>query len=157
MAIYTVLVPRHLVDVVDRADRTAFVRDGFSGWAFLLGPFFLLRHRAWIAAAAWLVLVLAGAWFARLMHLPPAADLVLLAVLAVFLGLEGNDLRRGALERRGFDLAGIAAGRSRQDAEQAFFRAEPAPMPVTLPPNPPRRGRQPSGAGVIGSFPDVEG
>ena len=122
MPIYTVHVPGDVEDDVARADRTAFVRDGFNVWAFLFGPLFLLRHRAWLAAAAWIVLVLAMAFVAHAIGLPGWARFLLLALLAIFVGLEGNDLRRRALRRRGFDLAEIVSGDDRRDSELAFFR-----------------------------------
>ena len=39
------------------ATRFAFVRDGFHFWAFLLTPFWLLRHRLWLEFIAYLLLV----------------------------------------------------------------------------------------------------
>ena len=35
-------MPHHLGDPLARADRTAFVKDGFNFWAFVFGPLFLL-------------------------------------------------------------------------------------------------------------------
>ena len=33
-------------------ERYVFVRDGFSFWAFLFGPLWMLRHRMWLVLAA---------------------------------------------------------------------------------------------------------
>ena len=74
MAIFTVHVPPGFDTTEERADRTAFVRDGFNGWAFLFGPLFLLRHRAWLAALLWLAAVLAWAWLSRSLQLPDTVD-----------------------------------------------------------------------------------
>ena len=51
MAVYTVHEPplkRYETDA--DPERFVFVRDGFSFWAFLLGPLWMLRHRMWLAA-----------------------------------------------------------------------------------------------------------
>lgn len=162
MAIYTVHVPRVAADPVDLADRTAFVRDGFSGWAFLFGPLFLARHRAWLAAAAWLVLVLGGAAIAAALDWPVGARVLLALVIQLFLGLEGNSLRRDALRRRGYDLADVVAGTGREHGELLFFRGRDdraAPSPAAPVPAPRLRGPfQPPGSGpVIGSFPAHDG
>src|SRR5262249_62058490 len=38
-------------------DRFVFVRDGFSWWAFLLTPLWMLWHRLWLALIVYLVFV----------------------------------------------------------------------------------------------------
>src|ERR1700731_1553568 len=49
MATYTVHEPpRPSGNTIADADRFAFVRDGFYGWAFLLGPLWMIRHRLWL-------------------------------------------------------------------------------------------------------------
>ena len=54
MAIYRAHAPIGL-DPLASADRTRFVRDGFSFWALVLGPLWLLGHRLWLALGVWLV------------------------------------------------------------------------------------------------------
>ncbi|MEO6380486.1 MAG: DUF2628 domain-containing protein, partial [Nitrobacter sp.] len=57
MPVYTVHAPS--VDETDArgtTDRFVFVRDGFSFWAFVLGPVWLLYRRLWLAFAGYLVL-----------------------------------------------------------------------------------------------------
>ena len=54
MAIYTV----HVRPGVDRAAEggdVALTREGFSGLAFLTGPFWFAFNRCWFALAAWVV------------------------------------------------------------------------------------------------------
>jgi hypothetical protein len=43
--------------------------------------------------------------------------------LVVLFAFEANDLRRAALERRGYKRTGTAIGQNRDDAELAFFRS----------------------------------
>ena len=90
------------------------VREGFAWGALILGPFWLLAQRAWIAG----VLALA-AWFV-VSALPGAAlRLPCALALAWALGLWGNDLLRGALARRGYLLAHVVAA---ADADAALAR-----------------------------------
>ena len=158
MPIYTVHVPGGVADAAVGADRTAFVREGFNAWAFWFGPLFLLRHRAWLAAGLWAVVVFGGAWLAARAHIPASAQAILLILVELFVGLEGNMLRGLALERRGFAVAGVVAGAGREDSERAFFRRQGlgqpviAPTPVsTSPSRPMRTSAEPDR--VIGLFP----
>jgi hypothetical protein len=87
------------------------VREGFCGGALVLGPFWLAAHRAWIAAAVSLaayVLIVA-------LSSGPVAGILALG-LAVILGFIGHDLRRWALENRGFLLVHVVAARNEDDA-----------------------------------------
>lgn len=121
MATYTVHVPNDGQDGFSRAERSAFVRDGFSWAACLFGPLFLLRHRAWLAAAAWVIGTAALAGLASVLRLPLACEVGLALLVMLFTGLEAATLRRGALAARGFDLVDVAEG-SREEAERAYFR-----------------------------------
>nr|WP_314072899.1 DUF2628 domain-containing protein [uncultured Roseococcus sp.] len=90
------------------------VPERFSFWAFLFGPFWLFRHRCWLAGLGALVaMVLAG--------LSPAPlDAALPLALALLLGLHGHDLRRWTLERRGMPASHVVLGR---DEDTALLRA----------------------------------
>jgi hypothetical protein len=154
VALYTVHVPSDAAGEAERADRTVFVRDGFNVWGFLFGWPFLLWHRLWAPFAAWLVLACAAAllWWALGL---PTAPLALLAVVAhLFIGVEGNDLRRWALERRGYHPLDVVSAARREEAEYAFFLRQPdEPLATPLRPMPHfvQRELTPS---VIGMFPD---
>ncbi len=88
--------------------------EGFRWGAFLFGPFWLLRHRAFIPAA------LAAAALIAILALTAGGQLaILLVALALLLGLNGNDLRRWSLERRGFLLSDVVAA---PGAEEALAR-----------------------------------
>jgi hypothetical protein len=96
------------------------VPEGFAWGALLLGPFWLARHRAWIAAAISL------AAFALIAILAPGpTDTILAAGLALILGLTGHDLRRWALEHRGYLLVHVFAARDRDDAFMRLFVHRP--------------------------------
>jgi hypothetical protein len=87
------------------------VREGFSWGALIFGPFWLAVHRTWVAAAVSL------ASYVLIVTLSPEpADRILTLGLAVILGLTGNDLRRWALEHRGYLLVHVLAAGSMDDA-----------------------------------------
>lgn len=158
MAIYTVHIPEGEVDAVRAAERARFLREGFSWPAFLFGPLWLLLHRLWWALAGWIGAAIVLGLIAYGLGLPPRAASGLWFLLALWLGLEGIQLRRKALERVGFRLADIVAGGSRDEIEARFFTGASltgAPGPASLVPAFARPA--PAGRDVIGLFPDSRG
>ena len=155
MTIYTVHVPDEAPDLVTQADRTTFLREGFSFWAFLLGPIYLLWNRLWIAAAVWFVAIAALIAVAVLLH-PPAISVVLLAALMhLFLGVEAHDFRRWGLARRGFQMTDLISASEIEEAETVFFNRQPMkPAPQRTPH---RFAPIPTTPDVIGMFPDGSG
>ena len=163
MTVYSVYEPPvPETDMIARADRLAFVREGFSWVALLVPLVWLLYHRMWIEFVV-LILVYVGLQLAFGGDAQGQA-LTAWAVLAisVLFAFEANDLRTASLERRGYRLAGVVSGRDRVEAERAFFvkwlPEQERIAPVTLPP--PRRDTgartpRPRGEGeeVIGLFP----
>jgi hypothetical protein len=87
------------------------VREGFCWGALFLGPFWLAAHRAWIAAALSLAAYVLIAALAS-----ESAAAILATGLALILGFTGHDLRRWALENRGYLLCHVLAARSLDDA-----------------------------------------
>ncbi len=89
----------------------ALVPEGFSWGAAILGPVWLLLHRAWIPAILVLCADIAvGEIGVEVPRVP------LLLGLAWLAGLVGQDLRRWSLERRGFALVQVVAARDRDGA-----------------------------------------
>ncbi len=165
MTVYSVYEPPlPAPDLTERADRLAFVKEGFSWPAFLVPLLWLIYYRMWIEFVV-LVLVYIGLQLA----FDPDSQGHALTVwasfaIAVLFAFEANDLRAASLERRGYQLAGVASGRDRIDAERSFFHVW-LPQPVrparepAAPPEPRRESEArtllPRGEGeeVIGLFP----
>ena len=60
MAIYTVhQPPLKKYESAPDPDRFAFVRDGFSFWALIFGPLWMLRHRMWLVLLGYIAVVIA--------------------------------------------------------------------------------------------------
>jgi hypothetical protein len=87
------------------------VREGFSWGGLVLGPLWLAAHRAWIAAAISLAACVLVVVFAA-----EPAGWILLVGVALILGLTGNDLRRWALENRGYLLVHVLSANNPDDA-----------------------------------------
>jgi len=156
--------PAETKDLVERADRLAFVKEGFSWPAFFVPLLWPLYHRMWIE---FVVLLLIYIGIQLVVGAEPQAQALSAWIglaISVLFAFEANDLREASLARRGYKFAGTAAGRGRTEAERFFFNlwlpqqlshartteAMPAPPRETeiRPPLPRGEGEE-----VIGLFP----
>ena len=96
------------------------VREGFSWGAFFLGPLWLLAHHAWVPAALVLAVnVIAGTLA------PAAVQPFLFLGISLLIGLSGNDLRRFALEQKGYVLMHVVASRDTDGALARLLDSRP--------------------------------
>src|SRR5437870_2557713 len=124
MSIYAVYEPPlRAHESAPNPERFVFVRDGFSLWAFLLAPFWMLRHRLWLAFLAYVVVALALLVGLRLIAASPTLTIVVSTLLALLVGFEAATLRRFTLSRRGWRNVGIVVGDDLESAERRFFDA----------------------------------
>jgi hypothetical protein len=125
MIIFTVHEPQRPAEGIEaRAEGVVFVKEGFTIWGFIFGPFWLLFNRLWFEFIA--ALVLSGATAALLTELGLKQQLaagVVDLLLALIIGFEGNDLLRWNLQRKGYAFLASVAGRSRLECERRFFDA----------------------------------
>lgn len=122
MKIYTVHVRRHGLD----PDRDLeLVPEGFSGWAFIFSALWLLYHRLWLAAVIVIAVYVAIGGVVFWFGANEPAVLIADIVVAIVLGMVGNDIRRAKLEHAGFVEEGIATGRNRDEAEQRYLDDNP--------------------------------
>ena len=149
MAIFTVHVPPGTTDPIRRADRTIFVREGFSVPAFLFGPVFLLYRRLWLATFGWLVVAALLGSLGYVLRLSASSTFLLWLLLGLMTGLEASALRQAELRRRGYIFAALLASPRREAAERAYFGGEglrpPLPRPMS--------GTKTVDTDVIGLFP----
>jgi hypothetical protein len=164
MSVYTVHEPPLRAGAAaPDVERFAFVRDGFSWWAFLFAPLWMLRHRMWLVLIGYVVIVGLIEIPVRLSGAPAFAASLIGILLGLLVGFEAGTLRRFTLNRRGWKNLGVVSGDDLEDAERRFFDAwlqqknSPSgalhrPTPPPPPGAPIRRG--PTGSGVIGLFPE---
>jgi hypothetical protein len=168
MSVYTVYQPPlSAADNLPVTDRFVFVRDGFSWWAFLLTPLWMLRHRLWRVLT---VYVLVLALIDAALHVLGASTfsiVVVGALISLFVGLEAGTLRRFTLSGRGWRNVGVVSGHDAEEAERRFFdawvrrpaaqRAAPPAPPAPSPAPGPTDSFSAERSGVIGLFPEPGG
>src|SRR6478609_7159046 len=99
MPVYTVHEPppREDDDTLAHTARFRFVRDGFHVWAFVLAPFWMLRHRLWLELIVYLLIV-GGAIFAlQRLGIEESAGGWIALFLALLVGMEASSLLRWKL------------------------------------------------------------
>jgi hypothetical protein len=164
MSIYTVHEPPAKADQSQPdPERFVFVRDGFSFWAFLLAPLWMLRHRMWLVLVGYVVVMVALHVGLRLIGASATVTVVAGALVSLLVGFEAATLRRFTLSRRRWKNVGIVVGDDPESAERRFFdawmsgsRAGPAAAggsrsPSAPAPSMPTARRSPTD--VIGLFP----
>ena len=122
MATYTVHEPPHPSgNTIADADRLAFVRDGFYGWAFLLGPIWMIRRRLWLVLLLYLIIsvgLMVALWA---IGASGVAQVLVDLLLMILVGTEAATLRRWTLARRGWRNVGVVVGEDGESAERRFF------------------------------------
>jgi hypothetical protein len=124
MSIYTVYEPPLKAhESAPDPERFVFVRDGFSFWAFLLAPWWMLRHRLWLALVCYVILAVALSVALRLIGASATVAVIAGALFSLLVGFEAATLRRFGLARRGWRNVGIVVGDDVESAERRFFDA----------------------------------
>jgi Protein of unknown function (DUF2628) len=124
MSVYTVhQPPGRDVDPLPEAERIIFVRDGFSFWAFLFAPLWMLWHGMWLVLAGYVVVVAALETLLVAVGASSSVTALVGFMLSLLIGLEASTLRRFSLRLRGWANAGIVSGDDVEDAERRYFDA----------------------------------
>jgi hypothetical protein len=166
MSIFTVHMPRQrTTQSAPDPERFVFVRDGFSFWAFLLGPLWMLWHGLWLAFLGYAVLAAALATGLQAIGASTQVAAVTAVLFALLIGLEASTVRRLGLPRRRWEHVGVVVGDRLESAERRFFHAwkerdsSTAPFSVAASPPPPAQasaGAAPA-SDIIGLFPQPGG
>ena len=120
MRIWTVHLPRGAAAAARVSRTPVLVREGFAWGAFLFALPWLLLHRLWLEALAYVGAVLLLAAF-----LPQPAALPVALALHFLLGAHAQDLRRAALARRGRPAAHVVAAADEDAALARLLDARP--------------------------------
>ena len=122
MPVYTVHAPvAGLREGHIATDKFVFVRDGFSFWAFLLGPAWLLWHRLWLAFLGYIVVTTASAVALSLLHASGGSRLVVMVLTALLMGFEAASLQRWTFSGRKWRQLDIVVADNEEAAERRFF------------------------------------
>jgi hypothetical protein len=153
MAVYTVHEPPpKRYEQASDPERFMFVRDGFSFWAFLFGPLWMLRHRMWLVLVGYVGVSAALEIVFRLLGTLGVAKFAIGFLLSLLIGFEAATLQRFTLGRRRFANVGVIVADDMESAERRFFDVwvkSGGAAPRVVPPS-----QQAAAAGdVIGLFP----
>lgn len=103
------------------SERIVLVREGYAFWAFVFHLAWLLYHRCWRMALLYAVMLVAIVRVGELAGLNTLSLFVLQLGLQCWLGGIGNDCRRAALRRSGFDEIAVVCAESELLAERRYF------------------------------------
>ncbi len=164
MPTYTVHEPPPRKGESADPERFLFVRDGFHFWAFVLAPLWLLLRRLWLAFVLYVVVMVIVEGGLAFFGVASTAKVLAGLLIALLVGLEAGSLRRWKLERRGWKTLGFVVGDDLEDAERRFYAEWATRKPAVEAPPPaephytlPLRRGTPTGADVIGLFPEPGG
>ena len=158
MSVYTVhQPPLRTADALSEPERFIFIRDGFYWWAFLLTPFWMLRHRLWLVFVIYLVITAALDLALQRFGASAFAITLIGILISLLVGFEAGTLWRLTLRRRRWANLGIVSGDDLEDAERRFFeswlrsKATRGGTPRSSAPAPTNTSGPPD---VIGLFPE---
>jgi Protein of unknown function (DUF2628) len=157
MAIYTVHIPPDAVTPEQVAEKAVFVKDGFALPGFIFTGLWLLLQKLWLQALAYFILfglVVAGFFY---LGLPRIAFGGVTALLALLIGLEGQEWIRGRYAHKGWIHAGTVSGPSLDECERRFFQDWLAGRGAAVARPPAASAGIPPAAGVLGIFPAARG
>ena len=120
MASYRVFeFPHALPQVRAAGDDVRFVRDCFLFSALIFPSIWLLWHRFWISFAAFILLMTSFIFIADIIS--PALVVFLNALVGLYLGFEGTNLKAIKLKNTGWNEVGVIIANDEEEAEIRFF------------------------------------
>jgi Protein of unknown function (DUF2628) len=174
MPVYTVHAPTASGADLRSTDKFVFVRDGFHFWAALFGPFWLIRHRLWLALIGWIIAIVALELALARLGAGAAAIFFADVIVAILMGFEAASLQRWTLSRHRWRQLDVVVADNEEAAERRFFdrwaakqrgivndqqsvdRGAPPPT-RDVPPQPFSQPPPLPGGGIIGLFPEPGG
>jgi hypothetical protein len=156
LVVFTVFEPPSPAgDRIARAERLAFVREGFHWWAAITPPVWLLVKGLWLE----LIVLVAGAgalgWALETAGVPNNVISMIFLALQIVIGFEASTIEASALAWRGWRELGIVTGRDELECERRFFKdwlaQEPEHIPGSEGGAPPRGLRSWTEVGLAGA------
>ncbi|MFN4276001.1 MAG: DUF2628 domain-containing protein [Ferrovibrio sp.] len=107
------------------------VASGFSWWAAIMPPLWLLRHRLWLGLIGYLLLSMLWGVALELGDIAEPAATVLALGLSFLIGAMAADYRRWTLTRRGWRFVDVQRAEDAAEAEERYIRGRAAPVTPT--------------------------
>lgn len=146
MTFYSVYLPPH--GAKKQGDEfLRLVPDKKSPWALLIPVLWLLYHRLWMALLVYLVIT---AFIIMVFSINPhPAILYLSALPGLYLLLEGQELVRAKLERKGWNFAGVVEAVNHDEAELRYYARRETPRVSSASARPVPRKVSPTNHGLF--------
>ena len=106
----------------DNIDKSIFIKEGFSIYAFLFQFFWALYNRLWQLSILFIVISMSLNLFLSLEFISVETLYVIDFVMFLFIGIEANDILRYYLERRGYECLAVIAANNYPEAQFRFFK-----------------------------------
>jgi hypothetical protein len=103
------------------AERAVFIRQGFDRMAFILTPFWAIRHGLWRMLGLWALWAVLVGLLTSALNLDAAMSALVYTLGALAFGLEADRSREAALSRKGMLLQGLSLGETAPDAERIYY------------------------------------
>ena len=159
MPFYTVMTPPPEGDRREEIEQARLIPEHFAWGAFLLTGLWLLGKRLWLATLLFVLFWGVLIWLNSRFGLHASALSLIYWAVALFLGIEGNNLVIRKLTRQGWRVSDVVEARTLAEAERRYFeralagesmpRVEAAPATVAARPSGPLP--------IIGLFPEARG
>ncbi|MEP3524309.1 MAG: DUF2628 domain-containing protein [Hyphomicrobiales bacterium] len=142
MASYRVFeLPHALPQERAAGEDVRFIRDCFLFSALIFPAVWLLWHRLWISFVVFILLMTSFIFIADIIN--PALVVFLNALVGLYLGFEGANLKAIKLKNSGWHEVGVVIANDEEEAEMRFFskRANESAMEdvVSIQPTKPKR------------------
>ena len=124
MQTYTIYAP---IDenrpLIERAMNYQFIKEGFSLWAALFGPLWLLAKGLWLETLAFFAAAIGLTLILQLIGFNEAAISAAMTGTTIIFGFFARDIERLHYERSGFKLISVVNGKTKDECEARYFRS----------------------------------
>lgn len=131
------------------------IADAKAPFALIFPPFWLAWHRLWLELLVYVAISFAVFWFGS--QFPNPATSILSLLPGLYLMLEGSELIRANLERRGWQYSGIIQAANREEAEIRFLLERKEELDYSAPVTPAKsllRSPMSTKSTSVGLFPE---
>lgn len=105
-----------------RAIEYKFIKEGYSLWAGLFGPLWLLAKAIWVEGAIYFAVLIASSTLLHYLGFNATAQSGFFTLANLVFGLFARDVERMYYERLGYEMISVINGKSEPDCEARFFR-----------------------------------
>ncbi|MBO6518795.1 MAG: DUF2628 domain-containing protein [Rhodospirillales bacterium] len=105
------------------AEDLVLVKEGFSWPAFVFTFVWALWTRMWLPAIVMFTVIALVGFGLRELHVGEDMEGLASLLMALAIGLVGNDLRRWWLDQKGFREVAVVSGKNLEDATRRFLDA----------------------------------